>query len=322
VSPRQFFGKFHWGRTSPLGGARWLALALCAACGSDPTGFSAESAAPVAGEDVTLPRFGLVALESKAARAEQGTGIDADAFFWRQAGHGEDGCEVVDNFESCEVTECVPSAVAAASMQEFAWLSAGTVDVFGTKLAFSFRETSAGSYVNTLPARDLKLWDGGERLTVTAAGSAQFPALEAALVAPSGVTLTMPQSAELAVDPRAGLRLSWSSPSRDAVFVDIEERRAVPYAAPTEVSVRCAFAGEAGGGFVPPEVFGAFSDAGLLAGYRFWVSTESRTEVTADGATLTFLAWSESARFDARIARDPSRPHERAPIASAAAGVR
>jgi hypothetical protein len=285
-------------RTLRHGRKRWVLSFLLPAligCGAKPE--LVERAAADA------ERFGLVALETRAATSERGPRIHAAAYFWQEADQRGTGCEVIEQVAHCEVTRCVPTAAVATLAKGFAWLSAGTIDILGTKIEFSFAETADGNYAATLPTQDLSLWDGGEQVTAVAAGSQQFPSFEVSLTAPRRIELVTPKLPQPVpgVDPRTGTRLEWSAPERELVYVDVEELRAVPLSPSSEVGVRCAFPAEAGVGVVPSAAFAHFSDPSILSGYRFWVSTETRAQVPIDSADLTFLASTVSARFDAPV---------------------
>jgi len=271
-------------------------LLLLTACGANP-----ELVERTATDS---ERFGLVALEARTATPERGPRIHAAAYFWQEANQRGTGCEVIEQAEHCQVTRCVPTAAVATQAKGFAWLSAGTIDILGTKIEFSLAETADGNYAATLPTQDLSLWDGGEQVTAVAAGSQQFPSFEVSLTAPRRIELVTPKLPQPvpAVHPDVGTRLEWSAPERELVYVDVEELRAVPLNPSSEVGVRCAFPAAAGVGVVPSAAFAHFSDPSILSGYRFWVSTETRAQVPIDSADLTFLASTVSARFDAPVA--------------------
>jgi hypothetical protein len=267
---------------------------LCAACGGFP-GADLTGAAP----ELDVQRHGLVALETRLGTAERGPRFDAAAFFWQASAAENNGCEVVAAIGGCEVSLCVPIAAAAQPLPGFEWLSAGTVDVSGTKFEFSFTEAALGEYDTTLPSREMSLWDGGEWLGVSVRGSHDFPAVDTAITAPRPVALAAPDvTAAPAVDPSAGLLFEWSSPTVDSVYVEVEERYAAPYPRQREPIARCTFSAERGRGLIPSAVFDEFSAPNTLHGYRFRVMTDSQTEIDVDGAAFTFVALSESAEFD------------------------
>jgi hypothetical protein len=279
---------------------------VLSACGGVP-GADLTGADP----ELDVQRHGLVALEARLRTAERGPRFDAAAFFWQASAAENNGCEVVTAVGGCEVSLCLPIAAAAQPLPGFEWLSAGTVDVSGTKFDFSFTEAALGEYDTTLPSREMSLWDGGELLGVSVRGSHDFPAVETAITAPLPVALAAPDlAAAPPVDPGAGLLFEWSSPKIDSVYVEVEERYAAPYPRQREPIARCTFSAERGRGLIPSAVFDEFSQPNTLHGYRFRVMTDSRTELDVEGAAFTFVALSESAEFDLPIGA--SGEHSRA----------
>lgn len=267
---------------------------LCGGCGGY-AGF--EEIAPVE-PTLEVARHGLVALESRLPNLERGPRLHAAAYFWQASPEESTGCSLVEVIDGCEISECIPVEAAAIPLPGFAWLSAGVVDVVGTKLDFSFTESARGDYATTLPTTDMSLWDGGESLGVVVSGSEDFPPLEAALTAPRPVVLDAPHREETRLEPGSDLLFEWSSPRLDSVYVEIEERRATPYAPPLERVARCSFSAESGRGTIPAAVFDDFSDPAELDGYRFRVSTDSQQELDVNGATFTFLALSAADAFE------------------------
>lgn len=275
---------------------------LVGACGDASGAEESVSATGASSGEAELPRFGIVALGSKYASAGEGPKAFADAFFWRAAGEGETGCRVVESIGACEVSECLPTtAVPPAS--GFAWVSAGTIDISGTTLGFSFEETKPGWYVSTLPDLERALWEGGELLTAIVQGSDQYPPARATLTAPHAVTLTKPADRNVSVDPRADLEFAWASPREDRVYVDVKEIPGVLERPPLERSVRCAFPAVEGAGVVPAAALARLTSPELLSGYRLFVSTSAEARITIEQATLTFSVWSRSFRADASVKR-------------------
>ncbi|HEY3493758.1 MAG TPA: hypothetical protein VGK73_03685, partial [Polyangiaceae bacterium] len=107
---------------------------------------------------IDVERHGLVALAARLPTSEHGPRLRAAAYFWQASPDETTGCEVVAAFEGCEVSLCVPVEAAAVPLPGFAWLSAGVVDVFGTKLDFSFTEKERGDYEAMLPTMEMSLW--------------------------------------------------------------------------------------------------------------------------------------------------------------------
>jgi hypothetical protein len=269
---------------------------LGVACGS------ADGGSETGPRDSDLPRFGIVALGSKFPNPGEPQKASAEAFFWEAADEGSTGCEVIAALGECQVSECLPAS-AVAPAPGFAWLSAGPIDIIGTKLDFGFEERDGGRYSATLPSLDLSLWEGGEELTVLVQGSEQYPASSASLTAPHAVTLSAPSSTDLAIDPRADLAFEWSAPDTDIIYVDVRETYAPLFVPAVERSARCAFPAQPGAGSIPEAVFAALSPPDVLAGYRVLVSTNAETVLENDQATLTFSLWSRSFRADATIVR-------------------
>ena len=266
--------------------------------------------------DPGVERHGLVALEARLRTEERGPRLFASAYFWQTTTADDTGCEVVERVGACEVSQCIPLAAAAVPDPGFEWLSAGAVGVSGTKLEFSLTEVEHGDYAPSLPSSEMSLWDGGEALSVSVAGSNDFPAIRASLTAPRPVMLTAPDLAsEPHVDPSTGLAFAWSNPTLETVYVEVEEWRAAPYPAERETTARCAFPASTGRGVVPAAVFEAFSDSALLHGYRFRVMTDATTELGTGSVAFTFLALSESKAFDLPIGS--ATETERASAASA-----
>jgi hypothetical protein len=297
-------------------GRAFLALAsLCGACGGIPSGDLSEPASEPA---LDVKRHGLVALEARVRTEERGPRFDGAAFFWQASAAENNGCEVIREVDGCEISLCLPIAAAAQPLPGFEWLSAGKVDVSGTKFAFSFTESELGDYATTLPSREMSLWDGGELLRVSVGGSRDFPAIETAVTAPRAVALVSPDlSAAPRVDPSAGLVLEWSSPSVDSLYVEIEERSAAPYPKQREPFAVCTFSAERGRGFIPAGVFDEFSAPNTLHGYRFRVMTDSQVELEVDGAGFTLVALSQSAEFELPIGSGEARalPAKTEPVA-------
>ncbi len=269
-----------------------LALGLLlAGCGSDEA--TALHGAPVGAE---LPRFGLVALESNFPSMGRDTPALADAFFWRATNEADSTCALLQVLDGCEISECVAGR-SAATDSGFAWVSGGNVDIAGTKLDFGFAERQPGWYEASLPSLNLALWEGGETVTAKVNGSAEFPPLALSLSAPRPVLLTTPviaESSEQGVDPNADLVFAWRSPTAGAIYVDVDEQRAGPVRPRAERSARCELAAHEGRGVVSARVFAALSAPEALSGYRFHVSTNAESEVSAGRATFRFSAWSQS----------------------------
>lgn len=286
------------GLTRVAGLLTGAALALPGFGCSAPDG--AVAPAPPPGVVSEGDRFGLVALDTTLASAAGAQHLTTDAFFWRASSQA-DGCEVLGRVGECEISRCMP--VAAAVMEDFAWLSAGPVEILGSQLDVNLTDDGHGQYADSPPLSAAPLWEGGEALTVVAGGSAEFPAFAVSAPAPLPVALTAPDLAEglPELEPGEGLEFAWSSPRTDFVFIDVEEDRAAPGASPNEVSVRCAFPAEAGEAFIPPDVFAPFSSPYLLHGYRFWVSTETHLTTMVDDAEFTFLVSSQASRFEAVV---------------------
>jgi hypothetical protein len=157
--------------------------------------------------------------------------------------------------------------------------NAGAIDVTGGLMPAHFTPLADGSYDPVHLSSTG--WNGGESLTVTAAGGG-VPAFAGSLVAPKLATVSAPAlpSADFMVDRSKDLVFTFTGVASETVIVTFGANTSDP------TEVECVFAGSAGTGTVPAAALALLPAGG---GY-FQVVSRARTELTAGSWNITFRA--------------------------------
>lgn len=250
---------------------------LAAACGS-PGGNAAS-------------RYGTVLLESNSAvePLQEATAL----FFHLDSTPNAGPCRVAEEQAGCRLWECDEYSPLEAF--DTSPLSAGSVRVTGADVGLQLEEAKPGSYgwENTLGQ---PLWDGGERLLAIVEGSAEFPAMRAALTAPAPITLTAPLVPETPwlVDADEDLTFGWTGAVGGDVYVVVSVVVPDPESGANQLfpGLDCGFAGTADVSVVPAALLARVAKPESSTGHQIEAFTFAHETARVGEALLTFRATS------------------------------
>jgi hypothetical protein len=193
---------------------------------------------------------------------------------------------------------CPPRAIANCwltvcdALNEEPLIDAGNVTVSGPDGTIQLSEIqeadngilSADSPVHYRWSRtsfDTPIGKSGESITVRVSGSADYPAMEASLIAPF-VTTVAPIS--LSERPNGGTTISWSPPIQGNVEIHIEPSSGT---GATQSRMHCSFSGASGSTELSAELLSQLTWPG-----NYYISGrgEEHVEVSQRGAVLRLLA--------------------------------
>jgi hypothetical protein len=200
-------------------------------------------------------------------------------------------CYVAEELGACRVWRCYDYS--PSSTIETSPLSAGALQITGTRAALVLEEGEPGSYAwdNTLNA---PLWGGGERLLATVSGSAEFPGFSLSLIAPDVVTLQAPlvPMDEWRLDSGAELAFAWSGAMASNVYVAISVAMENPDGGPPFLfpNLDCGFFGTDSVGVVPASVLAKAAKPAGIVGHQIEAFTIASRALRIDDARLDFQA--------------------------------
>ena len=255
-----------------------LALLLVWGCGSNNT---------------SLPnKYGSISLESASEGIAAGS---PKAFFYEYTSSGTGVCDVYVDDGTCRVWQCNDDAY--TSLPAISVLDAGSLEVAGANRALAFSRADDGSY-EVLDFDGAALWNGGETLTGTVAGSADIPAATLSILAPPALNVTAPEitTEGLTIEVAKDLPISWQQlETADSIYVAIStetdasqpDGTTIPNLAP---ALDCKFAGNAGTGVVRSSLLSLMPKPAGLKAYHLDVLTFAYSQQRFNDSVLELRA--------------------------------
>ncbi|MFZ5890197.1 MAG: hypothetical protein ACOY0T_03935 [Myxococcota bacterium] len=241
----------------------------------------------------SLPnKYGSIALDSASEGAKP---LEPRAFFYKYTSAGTGLCDAYQDDGTCRVWQCNNDAYTTLPGIEV--LDAGAISVTGAKRELAFERDTEGEY-KIGDFDESPLWDGGETLSASIAGSADIPVGALSLTAPPPLVVTEPVVPEegLTIDVKNDLLISWQPlTTADAVYVAIStnteitrsDGEVIPSSAP---AVDCKFSGSTGKGVVRTSFLSLIPKPPGLKSYQLDVLTFAYDQKRVSDTMLEFRA--------------------------------
>jgi len=236
------------------------ALGACGGCGDDTSsqggggassqtgGSPGDGGGGTGGGASAYAGFGTISLSSSALAASSTSSASA-SFALAQAGGNTCTTTTVD---ACALIVCeIRGGAQTAELR-----SAGEISVDGALRAVTLTPAADDHYESDVSTTEL-LFNGGETLGVHAAGSADIPAFDGSLVAPSKVTVGSPGfSGTLTVDRAQDLTFGWTGGAQGDVELVVGVTSLDGTVATGTATVFCVVPAQPGTGVIPASLLG------------------------------------------------------------------
>jgi hypothetical protein len=195
---------------------------------------------------------------------------------------------VLDTVAGCTVTEC--SYTGGGGGGGLTLLDAGAVSIEGGKQPVTLTADATKQY-GSVTSGVTPLFDGGETLTVSAAGSADLPAWSGTVVAPAPADFTAPSfDGNLTIQRSSALSVAWTGGGAGRVRFFVATVETVSGQTTRTVSVSCEAPASAGSMSVPAAALGRLSPTGGNVSATASASVTSTTNVEVAELLVSLVA--------------------------------
>jgi hypothetical protein len=261
--------------------------------GGGATGGGGEGGGPAK----TYAGYGYVTVTSYAlTQSAPSNGYVATAGFSRGSGSSQGYACTTETVDGCTIVDCVASAGGSAGELEL--LEAGTVSIAGGAQSVTLSPGATKQY-GAVTSAQVALFDGGETLGMQASGSADLPAFEGSVVAPTPIDVTSPSFAQgAAIDRTTPLEVTWTGGAAGMVSFSVTTVETSSGQTTATTTLGCEAPASGGSLTVPAAALDRLSPTGPSVTATMAVSVSNRTSLEVADLLVSLIA-THSARADA-----------------------